>query len=330
MDTDKKKIIAGVGLLGTAAIAYALSRKTQTPLPPPPPPTYTCHYCGETFASLEDLLAHLVLEDSAGTYYSPYGGTRMPLCTDILIPNVPAFDHSGEGWPAWAGGDMVWSEYFGPDFYYIAPISEFRPAQCLIEIAEQLPQGQPIAWTPSDAVVANWVTNYSTGRGIPIPRLLVAATEYTCPEYWHTKHELAAMIAGRERIVYVASEWTYIYGKTCPTCGGTGQVVCTPGMHGCRPGQMTTCLTCGGGGIIVIVDLTRGIRDWIKPFDYYVWYYDYTYTTRIRCPVCDTVFQAGLYDSDPGQAGREDAARFLLNHIETNHPNHPLTSPAWF
>ena len=93
---------------------------------------------------------------------------------------------------------------------------------------------------------------------------------------------------------------------------------------------MITCRTCGGDGIIVRVNLTTGIRDWIKPFYYYVQYYDYTYTTRIKCPVCDVIFTVGAYGNSPGQDGRDDAARFLLNHIETKHPNHPLTEPAWF
>lgn len=43
MEKDKKKIIAGAGLLGGAGLLYLLTRKRLPPVPPPPPGMATLH-----------------------------------------------------------------------------------------------------------------------------------------------------------------------------------------------------------------------------------------------------------------------------------------------
>jgi len=53
---------------------------------------YTPSQIGEYTVVAQDKSAHFtVLQDVVATYYSPFGGKRMPLCTQVTIPNVPPF-----------------------------------------------------------------------------------------------------------------------------------------------------------------------------------------------------------------------------------------------
>jgi len=47
MDKEKKKIIAGVGILGGASLIYLLTRKGAAAPPPPPPPPDKANLYGQ-------------------------------------------------------------------------------------------------------------------------------------------------------------------------------------------------------------------------------------------------------------------------------------------
>jgi hypothetical protein len=155
------------------------------------------------------------------------------------------------------------------------------------------------------------------------------ATEYTSQPYWGSKQDLAAMIAhfigGGLRLDQLThdNDWCSTYGHniTCWTCGGTGRV-----NYGKR-----VCPTCDGTGQVWLcrIDLSCGLRDW-KTIDnfFVVQYYSYVYKYYIKCPYCLQYLLTGGYGDPQGYAGRLDAATALLEHIETVHPDHPLTEPA--
>lgn len=229
---------------------------------------YSTTHIGEFVASAADKSAHFtVLTDIPATYYSPFGGVRMPKCTKI------------EG-------------------------------------------GQPVEWNPTDAVVTDWVT-FSQWFGTA-----VLALEYTCKEYWDSKDELATMIGGRSFGVSIPSEFHVLYGTTCKTCGGTGQVICTREMRHCRSGEMTKCRECNGMGKMLKVDLTRGIRDWVKSMKIWSICGGGYCRLRIRCPHCDRIIE-GPSRIRGSASDRPGLVRKLLQHIEERHSNYPLTEPAY-
>lgn len=299
--------------------------------------TYTPTKVGEYTVTAQNKIATFtVLANPIGTYYSPFGGTRMPLCTDIVFPNVPPFilRHGTIGTIvfSWPGGDLKYSDLYGhsTSLFLLLAIEGLGLPQ---EVLSLIPSAEPCAWKPSNAVITAWIKALNTGSlGSTISDILVMATEYTCQEYWDSKDELAKMIAtfiGSGYIKY-PSDWKSQYSVTCPRCGGTGQILCVEGMHACRPGAMTTCPTCGGTGKVWRINLTCGLRDWVKSPIFNAYKYANTpFTLQIRCPYCNQ-WVTRTYTDDPGYSGRLDVARDLIEHIETVHPNHPLTEPAWF
>jgi len=213
---------------------------------------YTATSPGDfTVRALDKSASFTVLQDIPSTYYSPFGGVRMPICTEITVPHP--------------GGD-----------YVMKGVSEFTAA---IDLSE----AYPTAWAPPEAVVANWVTFQKNTHS-----LLIMATDYTCQEYWDSKEELARMIAT-----------------------GVGQI----GLK--MPKEWTK------------VDLRRGLRDWVEKIRWGSICGGGVCTPHVYCRYCDTK----IYGPSYTQAlpwDKVSLARKLLSHIETVHPDHPLTEPAWF
>jgi hypothetical protein len=87
----------------------------------------------------------------------------------------------------------------------------------------------------------------------------------------------------------------------------------------------------------VIANYPRtAITDWVKYPGIQTGGYGYHPYGRedfwIKCPYCGTEF--GVYNIDPADfafmQGYLKLAREVLEHIESDHPDHPLTEPAWF
>jgi len=273
--------------------------------------SYTPAGIGTYTVKALDKSAHFtVLQDTVGSYYCPWGGVRMPVCTKILVPDVePYYDHPG--------GDLILS---GRAIFYSGN-------NWLIE--EQLPNAVPYEWYPSDALIEGYVTHLaksSFGDG-----LLVMATDYTCKEFWSSRDELAVMIARGLGGVYfqLPSEWEEYTTKTCPDCNGSGQVICVDRMRHCRLGEMTRCPRCYGTGKIVCVDLSRGWRDWEKLIRYSSVCGGGICWPRIWCPYCGTRIE-GPPHTRALSWDKESFVRTVLKHIDERHPSHPLTEPAWF
>jgi hypothetical protein len=301
--------------------------------------TYTPTSVGEYTVTAQDKSATFtVLANPTETYYSPLGGTRMPLATDIVIPGVPAFTAGGLGQTySWPGGDLKYSDIvamtdFG-SFPTRNPLSTFPlwyPFSAIPQITDRLVNAQPVQWNPANAQISNYIIEVSWSR--QMASVIVMATEYQCKQYWDTKDELANVIAkfirSKQVLGFIApSDWLPLYSVTCPVCGGSGRV---PTQN---PSRSRRCRYCNGTGKIWLIDLWSGLRDWdpTKAYNFFVGsYYNYTYTFQIKCPYDLKYWVTGRYSSDPGVSGELDAARFLIHHIEQAHPDHPLTEPAWF
>lgn len=252
-----------------------------------------------------------------GTYYPPWGGIRMPICTEIVIPDVNPFkilyiDHPG--------GDLVYSGS-----------SLTIPSLILRAIRaagseNQLYEAYPTKWNPAGAEVTEYARHVTIGwRDAEI---MIMATNYTCQEYWGSLNELADMIAeglGQGRMS-IPPEWVEEYSSTCPVCGGAGKVQVGS--------KLLKCSTCGGTGKAFLIDLRRGWRDWVKEIKFNSICGGGMCTPRLYCPYADE--HAGGKDYVEGAphtiALAWDVVSFVrqfLRHIENKHPNHPLTEQAW-
>lgn len=240
---------------------------------------YTATQVGEFIAIAQDKSAKFtVVESPVGTYYSPFGGRRTPICTELIIPNVDPF-------VAWfvnhPGGDYIiegrgaFRITFGP----LIGVSYIQP-----EIEERLNDAYPSAWDigiVGDRPDSDW----SLHKGEKY--LYVAVRAYSnCPPYWDSKEELAQVIAGLRGYKWASP------------------------LYGTVPSGLDN------------YDVTRGIAGWEKPVN---WGDNWIY-----CPYCEeaTGHTARLYPYSPKQY--LSIARKLLEHIESDHPDHPLTEPAWF
>ena len=315
--------------------------------------TYTPTKTGTFTITAQDKTATFqVLANPTGTYYSPYGGTRIPLCTDILFPNVAAFTYKLFGYATftWPGGDLKWSQIWQA----FALFPNWKPASIFAfslkmggvpanipQLNAAIPNAVPCACEPAGATISNWVKAILPFTYQNYTAIVMMATDYNCQPYWDSKDELAAMIAdflGKNWSTgetyggtsLIPSAWTAQYSVTCPVCGGTGTLTG-------RSGRTQKCLLCNGTGRVWEIDLGTGLRDWsgatevqkARGLMYIIDYYSYTYTTKMWCPYCGGGV-CGTYSTDPGRQGELDAARWLLKHIETVHPDHPLTEPARF
>jgi hypothetical protein len=159
--------------------------------------TYTPTQIGTFTARAHGSGAHFtVLEDTPSTYYSLFG-KRVPLCTDILIPDVAPFTFYSPKFSPTSfvhpGGDIIWSALpvpVGPRADVVYSTFSVSKVSTLRAVIAQLPKGQPLTWNPSSAVVREWVGDYRSGS--TQSTLTITATEYSCQEYWDTKKELAA------------------------------------------------------------------------------------------------------------------------------------------
>lgn len=244
---------------------------------------YTAISPGDFIVRAQDKSASFtVIQDIPATYYSPFGGVRMPACIQVTIPDVEPFDIYGQ---KFEGGDYLVDGFSDLKVYNVP------------QLIDGLQKAYPSNWNPPDAVVRNWVTKYRTWYGTWFSPsgagLLVMATDYDCREYWDSKEELAEMIArglGGMGIA-IPDEWKLQYGTR--------------------------------------VDLLRGLRDCVYPIRYYSLCGGGSCMPRLYCPYCDKGFD-GPSHVRARPWDKESFVRSFLTHIETKHPNHPLTEPAWF
>lgn len=266
---------------------------------------YTTTQTGEFTVVAQDKSAKFtVAESPVGTYYSPFGGRRMPVCTKIIVPNVEPFIAIGEEFP---GGDYVipderlrwgvepWEcrAFFPPGGGYPNCYYGSVPYKCSdtpAEVRERFLDAYPVEWDTGE--VGAWTSHlYKGGLLVPYGNfILIAPTEWDCKPYWDTKDELARIIViqGQYRIHKLEDFENFL------------------STHGGR------------------VDPEAGYRDWVKPIEWKVRGFQGHVRAELSCPYCSTkVTYANRI------VPYLDMARQLLEHIEQEHPDHPLTEPAW-
>jgi hypothetical protein len=295
--------------------------------------SYTPNHSGDYTVRAQDKSANFtVSSDIRGTYYNPFGAVRIPVCTEITIPDVPPFNITLG--PKFEGGDYKIS---GRILFLMPDVAVLK---------DRLASAYPTAWDPPEAAVREWLIGGGEKRFPNQYSILVMATVYDCPPYWYSREELAQSIVGYTGYgVRIPSRWILEYGETCPVCNGTGITdkcqTCRgtgkvdggtcPVCHGTglRKGGAGTCWNCDGLGKVLNVDLVHGWKDLKREIKFYSTCGGGKCIPRIYCPYCGEKIVGASYTI----ALPWDALSFIrkfLNHIETVHPDHPLTAPAWY
>jgi hypothetical protein len=246
---------------------------------------YPASQLGEFTATAQDKSAQFkVVESPVAIYYPPHGGTRFPICTELIIPDGAVLT-SGKDWH---GIDRGWGNIFLTEEQDIDKLSGAHPS----------------AWSPLGAVVRDWAifvtkpTFYTTGVP-PWTFVFVMPTDYDCPIYWETKEELANAIA-----------------ETKPDLPN----VYMPYIHPSINTQFWEWLAQFSPRNALFI----GYRDWVK-ITYTSSGFQGHVSAKLHCPYCD----GGITYSNRVIPAL-NMARQLLEHIKQEHPDHPLTEPAWF
>jgi hypothetical protein len=258
--------------------------------------TYTPTNLGTYTVKAQDKTATFqVVANPTGTYYLPFGGKRMPICTDIVIPNVPPFkvfywlSTQTFNWP---GGDLKYSDIamISPGFFSgVTSFPILFPLSAVTELVSRLSSAQPIAWNPSGANITNYLIQITTSKILNGLIISIMATDYTCEEYWSSKDELASMMVDFNCRLAIPDAWKTQYGKI-ELSVGIRDWVYYPGIKSqCMAGTCRFTITCPYGNDFPTTN-------WVDPYDF----------------------------------DKLSFARSFLEHIERAHPNHPLTEPAWF
>jgi hypothetical protein len=321
-------------------------------------PTFYFHYTPQmpgtyTISSGGSGAILTVLREEVAHYFSPFGGVRWPLITDILFPDVAPFTVDTWEFP---GGDLKFSDivanYKGwiPDPWISAHTQYFQGPYAQVSyfalpfdfLANYVQTARVAATDTPDCPIDKYGILPRTFDGYtgPIAGLLAMITDKQgCPDYWDSKEALAQMIGrykptGGVRPVYPPSELVTPYHVTCQWCGGTGLMDCAVGRIGCM-----FCLGTAYGapqyaGKLYPFDIYKGVRDWTWPPFVYGdcrWASREQHHYSIYCPYCQAPFTTGdLGTTSWYEPQRIAWARQFLQHIESNHPTHPLTEPAWF
>lgn len=171
------------------------------------------------------------------------------------------------------------------------------------KIINKLSGAYPSAWSPAEAVVREWeiCIKSPSGWGVPSVTLIyIMPTDYDCPQYWASKEDLANAIAGATKM------------------DANGWLSKIPGAS-----YVKGWLAKFGFSSDSKFSLFAGYRDWIGT-TYVVSGFQGHVDAKLHCPYCS---------GGPTFANRSvpalNMARQLLEHIESTHPEHPLTESAW-
>lgn len=244
-----------------------------------------------------------VTQDVAGTFYMPWGGERIPVCTKIIVPNVAPFSD--------------WRETFAGGNYTINGRGIFSTNNR--QVIAQLGSAYPTEWGPTGAVVSSYVSYIDSN--VYFTCFIVLPTVYTCREHWDTREELAGVLESSTSGLWVSvpDSWKAQYGITCPDCGGTGVITYGPTRR---------CGTCNGTGSAFRVNFSWGWKDWIKEIRYSTSCGSGYCVPRMYCPYCELRIEGSSHASGVGW-DRISFMRRVLDHIESAHPSHPLTTKPW-
>jgi len=138
-----------------------------------------------TFNVAQDLPAH---------YYCPFGGVRIPIVTDVIVPDVEPFTcWTGTQWYVHPGGNLRLGNicgviYCGNSLFIIDTGTTCVPAS----IVSKLPNSYPLEWDPPDSTIRTWAIHVRSEFDRHF--VYIAPTSSVCQEYWNSKTELADVI----------------------------------------------------------------------------------------------------------------------------------------
>lgn len=242
-----------------------------------------------------------VAEKPVGTYYWPWGGIRIPRCLGFVIP---------AGSHLFPDEDFVYPESLATGGFLVGYFTACPEGfSCFAHFSEdELRSGHPTKWDPPSASVTDF--DYYIRKGI-IPSgvdaigIVVVPTSFSCPPYWDSKEELAQIIA--QPLIEDIS----------------GIKKGDPGKEGFYTFDGCNCIN-DIPGFPANVDPVRGVTDWAKPIE---WGRSGS-TDWIYCPYCGKAIGHTAREYPYSSRQSLVIARKLLEHIESDHPDHPLTEPA--
>jgi len=154
----------------------------------------------------QDKSAHFQIEQSVhGTFYSPWGNTRYPICTEMVIPDVNPFilRHGTEGrvYYEHPGGDLKLYPQ-GENRFSLAPKEDWLcgTSGAIKEVGswDRVAEAYPSKWDPAEAVIREYKTEIKAPSFWPVRNcyyIIIEPTDYTCPPYWYSLEELAEALA---------------------------------------------------------------------------------------------------------------------------------------
>jgi len=259
--------------------------------------SYMASQIGEFTAIAQDKSAKFtVVKKPVATYYFPYGGERIPRCVQFVIPDGWSYIST---YPAYAGQDLV----LGVDSLINQEIVGFFPSRwnpIFAHLTGVIPKeimlnGYPTKWEPPSVTVTEYELYWSEGSfksGMPGIAVIPLAWDF-CPPYWNDKAKLAEIIA---QPLY---DYMNLGGRTKKF-----------NIFGDYLGM----------------DPVRGIQNLVKTKLYTSSAFQGHVDAKLHCPYCS----GGITWGNRSPIPYLDMARKLLEHIENDHPDHPLTEPAWF
>ena len=258
---------------------------------------YTPSKTGSYIVRAQDKSAEFtVLPGGTGTYYSPFGGNRIPVCTrwKLAAPitfNFQTYDTLPEEFEVPLGGFSS-SPVFG--LFRVPKFIGMPQSKDVDAFIDAIMSGQPSEWYPDQVQIGNWTINQISsdriwGGSFTISLECLAP----CPTSWETKEELAQAIARFGTLKQLIAR---LPGVTYSGNEARGNV---PEVTGIAENVKN-----------IIFGYQQKYGN-VEPYDYIV------------CPYCNR--QIRDYEES-----YITLARKLLEHIELDHPDHPLTEEAWF
>ena len=319
----KKNVgIAVAAAAGVGGLAYLIVKSRQSPVPGPSPgpgpdPVPWPDPDPDPWPDI-------------GMVYSPFGGKRMPICKELIIPGLPSFEYwDRRKWTVYPGGDyhVTVAHHWGENGA-IFPIRIFSAYDrdlrgiTSAELGIYASKAYPVKWD-TGSVAHHETYAWRSGK---IWYVLIYPTQYQCPEGWGSIDEMVRAMTYVWQSTLTGSplsppeEFMNKHASTCPTCGGKGYY-----SHPLYPFGRS-CYECNRTGKILYSYLEAGIKDWRIPIEIKtgmggMW--AITDSCFIYCPYCGG--QITYVYPSVGGCKRYELLTDLMLHIQDEHPQYPLT-----
>lgn len=263
-----------------------------------------------------------------GMVYSPFGGKRMPICKEIIIPGLPSFEYwDRRKWVLYPGGDYhVTVAHNWGENGAIFPIRIFYTNDkdlrgiTSAELGIYASKAYPVKWdigSVSKSETYAWAIS-------KMWHILIYPTQYQCPEGWDSIDKMVRVMTyvHQPRISgysLLPEDFMDKHASICPTCKGEGWYFAPLHPFG------VSCYECNRTGKIFYSYLEAGIKDWRIPIEIKtgmggMW--AITDRCLIDCPYCGG--QITYVYPSVGGCNRYELLSNLMDHIVDSHPQFPL------